>query len=94
MRVLRVSSLGGLDPETAEIAEEQLLGTDFMFFVAFAGTVKRYLYVTICIKCLTSMFKQVAHAKSSKKFLDTSVLSSLSAPTSAMINMQIILEVY
>lgn len=37
MRVLRVSSLGGLDPETAEIAEEQLLGTDFMFFVAFAG---------------------------------------------------------
>ncbi|XP_050714069.1 NEDD4 family-interacting protein 1-like isoform X2 [Eriocheir sinensis] len=37
MRVLRVSSLGGLDPETAEIAEEQLLGTDFMFFVAFAA---------------------------------------------------------
>ncbi|XP_064118384.1 uncharacterized protein LOC135223656 isoform X2 [Macrobrachium nipponense] len=38
MRVLRISSLGGLDPETAEIAEEQLLGTDIMFFVAFAGT--------------------------------------------------------
>lgn len=37
VRVLRVSSLGGLDPETAEIAEEQLLGTDFMFFVAFAA---------------------------------------------------------
>lgn len=37
MRVFRISSLGGLDPETAEIAEEQLLGTDFMFFVAFAG---------------------------------------------------------
>ncbi|KAK8384780.1 hypothetical protein O3P69_014376 [Scylla paramamosain] len=37
MRVLRVSSLGGLDPETAEIAEEQLLGTDFMFFVAFVA---------------------------------------------------------
>ncbi|XP_064118385.1 NEDD4 family-interacting protein 2-like [Macrobrachium nipponense] len=37
MRVLRISSLGGLDPETAEIAEEQLLGTDIMFFVAFAA---------------------------------------------------------
>ncbi|XP_042871169.1 NEDD4 family-interacting protein 1-like [Penaeus japonicus] len=37
MRVFRISSLGGLDPETAEIAEEQLLGTDFMFFVAFAA---------------------------------------------------------
>ncbi|CAL4060209.1 unnamed protein product [Meganyctiphanes norvegica] len=37
VRVLRISSLGGLDPETAEIAEEQLLGTDFMFFVAFAA---------------------------------------------------------
>ncbi|KAK7065766.1 NEDD4 -interacting protein, partial [Halocaridina rubra] len=37
MRVLRISSLGGLDPETAEIAEEQLLGTDIMFFIAFAA---------------------------------------------------------
>ncbi|XP_076047687.1 nedd4 family interacting protein [Oratosquilla oratoria] len=36
LRVLRISSLG-LDPETAEIAEEQLLGTDFMFFIAFGA---------------------------------------------------------
>lgn len=49
MRVLRVSSLAGLDPETAEIAEEQLLGTDFMFFVAFAGKMHQLLLFSVHI---------------------------------------------
>lgn len=38
VQVVRISSLAGLsDSQTAEIAEEQLLGTDLMFFVAFTG---------------------------------------------------------
>lgn len=49
VRVLRVSSLGGLDPETAEIAEEQLLGTDFMFFVAFAGKIQLIKHLTYSV---------------------------------------------
>ena len=48
MQVVRISSLGGLDPQTAEIAEEQLLGTDVMFFVAFAGNFLFHYCYYVC----------------------------------------------
>ncbi|KAL7642711.1 UNVERIFIED_CONTAM: hypothetical protein RMT77_007276 [Armadillidium vulgare] len=52
MHVVRISSLGALDPQTAEIAQEQLLGTDLMFIVAFTAAFLFNLVGIVLLLCL------------------------------------------